>query len=86
MCVYIRVQACVQSFHVFMVRRQTAAQNRTSALDCAILDMIEKTCFIRLPTADRLDEFINLQMPCCVFHFVQLLSYEVLVLLVIMTE
>lgn len=72
---YIRVHGCVHALHVFMGIRQTAAQNRTSVLDHTILDMIKS--FMGLPTADSRDEFINLQMPCCVLHFIQLFFCEV---------
>lgn len=75
-CVYIHVHARVNALHVFMGGRQTAAQNRTSVSDYTILDMIKKTCFMRLPTAHSLNEFINLQMPCCVLHLIQLFFCE----------
>lgn len=78
------VPVCI--YIVFMGIRQTTAQNRTSLLNYSTLDMIKKTCFMRLPTADSLDELINLQMPCCVFHLYSCSSVKALVLLFIMTD
>lgn len=65
-CVYKYM--CTHACMYLWVMRQTAVQNRTSMLGCTVLDMIKKTCSMRLPATDSLDEFISLQLPCLITY------------------
>lgn len=82
LCVYKHVHARLHARYVFMGIGQTAAQNRHIRFGLFYSGHDQKTCFMRLPTADSLNEFIKVQMPCCVLDLMQLLFCEELLLFI----